>query len=342
MEEVAINTNRNYKNSMFCSLLSDPDNFREACNAITGSNFGPEVKMENITLDDALFMEEINDVAFLIDDRLIVLIEHQSTINYNMPLRALIYAGRLYEKVMETKNIYREKMIPIPRAEFYVLYNGTDDFPEKATMRLSDMFKSSPKNKKSEQTLELVVAIYNINKGYNPELLSKCEALYDYGTFVEQVRKRYAEVRKQGLGRKVAREKAVRDTVAGYKKYGISEKFIKKFASEVENMIFTKWNWDDAKEIWQEEARETGWEKGWWEGWEKGKVEGWKEGRQKGKQEGKVEGWKEGKQEGKIEGWEQGIQEEKRKNAKTMKNKNIDTNTIAEITGLTIDEILTL
>jgi hypothetical protein len=283
MDKVAINTNRNYKNSMFCSLLSDPENFREACNAITGSNFGPDVKMENITLDDALFMEEINDVAFLIDDRLIVLIEHQSTINYNMPLRALIYAGRLYEKVMETKNIYREKMIPIPRAEFYVLYNGKDYFPPKATMRLSDMFKISPVDKKNEQTLELVVSIYNINNGYNPELLSRCEALSDYGSFVEQVNKRYAESRKHGLNIKSAREKAVRGTVAGYKEYGISENFIKNFASEIENMIFTKWNWDDAKEIWQEEARETRWEKGWAEGKEQGIVQGMKQGIKKGR-----------------------------------------------------------
>jgi len=26
-------------------------------------------------------------------------------------------------------------------------------------------------------------------------------------------------------------------------------------------MLFTEWNWDDAKEVWQEEAREETWEK---------------------------------------------------------------------------------
>jgi len=29
-------------------------------------------------------------------------------------------------------------------------------------------------------------------------------------------------------------------------------------SSEVMNMLLTEWNWDDAKEVWQEEAREDG------------------------------------------------------------------------------------
>jgi len=33
---------------------------------------------------------------------------------------------------------------------------------------------------------------------------------------------------------------------------------LKKHASEVYNMLTTEWNWDDAKEVWQREAREDG------------------------------------------------------------------------------------
>jgi len=38
-------------------------------------------------------MGQINDVSFTVGDRLIVLIEHQSTINENMPLRLLMYVA---------------------------------------------------------------------------------------------------------------------------------------------------------------------------------------------------------------------------------------------------------
>ncbi|MCL2260296.1 MAG: hypothetical protein FWC15_02955, partial [Fibromonadales bacterium] len=38
--------------------------------------------------------------------------------------------------------------------------------------------------------------------------------------------------------------------------------FLQDNASEVRNMLFTEWNWDTAKRVWQEEAMETGIEKG--------------------------------------------------------------------------------
>ncbi|MDR3000528.1 MAG: hypothetical protein LBU89_04605 [Fibromonadaceae bacterium] len=52
--------------------------------------------------------------------------------------------------------------------------------------------------------------------------------------------------------------------------------FLKRHGSEVENMLLTEWNWDDAKSVWQEEARETGWE----EGLKQGVIEGRNEGRE--------------------------------------------------------------
>jgi hypothetical protein len=42
----------------------------------------------------------MNDISFEIGDKLVVLIEHQSTINPNMPLRLLLYIGRVYEKIL--------------------------------------------------------------------------------------------------------------------------------------------------------------------------------------------------------------------------------------------------
>jgi hypothetical protein len=47
-----------------------------------------------------------------------------STINPNMALRLLMYIARIYEKLIENKNIYSGKPIKLPRPEFFVLYNG--------------------------------------------------------------------------------------------------------------------------------------------------------------------------------------------------------------------------
>ncbi|MDR2577654.1 MAG: Rpn family recombination-promoting nuclease/putative transposase [Chitinispirillales bacterium] len=247
------NVNKKHKASLFSGQFSDRRNFLELCNALAGTDYDENTPMIETTLEDALFMEQVNDVSFLVDDKLMVFIEHQSTINFNMALRLLMYAGRIYEKVIDPKSLYRNKAIQIPRPEFYVLYNGPDEFPERMTLRLSDMFPPD-ENKKNAPALELVVEIYNINKGYNPELLSKCKALCEYETFVELVdkyRKKTGDLKK-----------AAKLAVAECSERGILTKFIQKFASEVENMIFTKWNTEDAKVIWREEGREDGLEAG--------------------------------------------------------------------------------
>jgi predicted transposase/invertase (TIGR01784 family) len=48
-------------------------------------------------------------------------------------------------------------------------------------------------------------------------------------------------------------------------------------SSEVVNMLFTEWNWDDALAV----RFEEGWEKGREEGLERGLKEGWERGREK-------------------------------------------------------------
>ncbi|GHU79592.1 hypothetical protein FACS189462_5300 [Spirochaetia bacterium] len=66
----------------------------------------------------------MNDISFVIADTLIVLIEHQSTINENMPIRLLFYITEIYKKLTGDEDIYRERKIPLPRPEFIVLYTG--------------------------------------------------------------------------------------------------------------------------------------------------------------------------------------------------------------------------
>ncbi|GHV90722.1 hypothetical protein AGMMS50268_12250 [Spirochaetia bacterium] len=54
------------------------------------------------TLTDVFFKDQINDLSFTVDNRLVVLIEHQSTINPNMPIRLLMYIARVYEGKQST------------------------------------------------------------------------------------------------------------------------------------------------------------------------------------------------------------------------------------------------
>ena len=122
-------------------LFSDPDLLRELYCALDGVSLPKDVPVTINTLEDVLFMDFINDVSFEIDGKLVVLIEHQSTINPNMALRLLMYIGRVYEKIIDEKNVYSGKPLKIPRPEFFVLYNGVEPYPDEKIYRLSEAFE---------------------------------------------------------------------------------------------------------------------------------------------------------------------------------------------------------
>jgi len=245
---IEIQPNRNHKDSVFTLLFSEPPAALELYNAVAGQNYPPDTKIEIVTLSNALFKGQLNDVAFMVDDRLVVLIEHQSTINNNIPLRMLMYLGREYERITKGKDLYREKLIKIPTPEFFVLYNGKDEFPDFKELRLSDSFKS-----KGNINLELVASVYNINKGRNADIANKSPVLNGYNEFI-------AEVNKNRETMELA--EAIVAAIKSCVERNILVYFLEKYASEVLNMLFTEWNWDDAKQVWQEEAREEGIEKG--------------------------------------------------------------------------------
>ena len=184
MEDVKIN--REYKSSIFSTLFGEKEKMLELYNAIENTNYGSNTEIEITTLENVLTMGKVNDVSFVIDGKLVVLIEHQSTINENMPLRMYSYSAKVYDKIVPSDTTYDPKRISIPKPEFIVLYNGLDEFPDHATYKLSDMYAEP--ELETLGWLELVVEVYNINEGRNAEMVAKSEALRGYSYFVSLLR----------------------------------------------------------------------------------------------------------------------------------------------------------
>ena len=78
-----------------------------------------------------------NDISFITkDNRLIILIEHQTSINPNMALRLFFYYTELMQLWIKMNNINlysKTKINELPVPEFYVVYNGTDPLKEKVS-----------------------------------------------------------------------------------------------------------------------------------------------------------------------------------------------------------------
>lgn len=254
-------TNRKYKDGMFTNLFRSKEKMLELYNALFQSNEQDESKVQDVTLEGVLFSLQKNDLAFLMEDRFIILIEHQSTISDNLPLRLLIYLAREYERIVENKALYRKKRVTIPTPELFVFYNGLEEYPEETTLRLSDSFRVSV----LKGSLELEVKVININYKKGSRFLERSKTLSDYSHFIHTVRQSIAE----GVDRDAAIKKAVHYCIQNE----ILKEYLEAAGSEVFNMLYTEFNLEDALKVQREEVFEEAFEEGMEKGMEKGMLQ---------------------------------------------------------------------
>ena len=187
-----LQTKRTYKDSVFRMLYSRKEELLSLYNALNGTDYQDPEQLEVTTLENAIYMNMKNDVSFLLDAEM-MLYEHQSTWNPNMPLRDLIYITRLLEKYVNRESLYASTPVRIPAPHFVVFYNGSSDVSEDVILKLSDAFEERKGShlERKEPELELKVHFLNINQGYNEELMERCRTLREYSEFVARIR-RYA------------------------------------------------------------------------------------------------------------------------------------------------------
>ena len=260
--------NRKYKDSVFVDLFSEDEkakeNFLSLYNALHGKCLKDTEQLKNVRLDQVLYMSFYNDVSYLIDNKIIVLAEHQSTINPNMPLRCLEYVSRLYETLFESKEKYSRKLLHIPRPEFYVFYNGEEPFPCDKTLKLSDAFIE----KTEDSSLELTVKIININHQNRHPVLENCKTIREYSIFVETVRK-WKEIDYQN-----GFQKAIEECIAN----NILRDYLKRKTKEVLNMLLAEYDYETDIAVQRAEEREIAFA----EGIERGIEQGIEQGIEKG------------------------------------------------------------
>jgi hypothetical protein len=110
------------------------------------------------------------------------------------------------------------------------------------------------KRHKKERQLELVVQVYNINKGHNQKILKKCNTLENYSILVDKIRKFEQE------GNSL--DEAVRLAVKYCIDNNVLKDFLRKHGSEVFNMLYSEYNFDEEAAVIREEAREERREEG--------------------------------------------------------------------------------
>ena len=231
---------RTYKDSLFRHIFNDKRRLARLYESLTGRKVAPR-DIAITTLRGVFFNDIKNDISFRIGDRDILLMEHQSSWNPNMPLRMLWYVAKLYSRQLDSQEVvYRSRLIPIPAPEFYVFYNGNQDEPDYQKLRLSDAFAHAA------NTLELTVDCYNINYSAKNKLLDSCYELRCYSIFVQKVR--------DGIQNGLELRTAIRQAITYCKTHDLMADYFQKNESEVFNMVNFKWDQKRALEVAKEDG----------------------------------------------------------------------------------------
>ena len=99
--------NRQYKDTVFRKFFNHEREIAELYQAIRPQDDIREEDITISTLDDVFLDQQKNDLSFLWKDQSVVLVEHQSSINPNMPYRLLIYSVLvMLTRFVDSKALY--------------------------------------------------------------------------------------------------------------------------------------------------------------------------------------------------------------------------------------------
>ena len=271
MENQTTTENRKHKDSLFVDYFSkDRDwkqHFLSLYNALHGTDLQVDnTRLERVNLEQVLYMDYYNDIAVMVNDQFILMIEHQATINPNMPLRLLEYVTRIYGNKVDSKTKFSNQLIPLAKPEFFVFYTGKENIPPESYLYLSDAFpKDTSENQlsDSELTLELVVKVCKI-KGEKPsQIVQNCPDLEQYVQFLKLIEETQADGQAQPLTR------AIREAV----RHNILRDYLERKGGETLSILTAEYDYATDIAVKQEEAYAIGLERGIERGLERGAYE---------------------------------------------------------------------
>ncbi len=133
---------RSVKDSVFTYLFKQPEYTRQLYLALHPEDADvKESDLKLVTLENVLTTGFYNDLGIQVRNRLILLVEAQSTFSVNIALRMLLYLAGTYKEYIEEQklDLYGSHPVEIPRPELYVVYTGDKkEVPE--TLCLSDLY----------------------------------------------------------------------------------------------------------------------------------------------------------------------------------------------------------
>ncbi len=118
---------RTIRDSVFSDLFGNKKYLLQLYQALHPEDTeATEDDLTDVTIQNVLTDDLYNDLGFRNGDRMMILVESQSTWSVNIIIRVLLYLAQTWnEHIEETKqNRYGSRKLELPRPEFYVIFTG--------------------------------------------------------------------------------------------------------------------------------------------------------------------------------------------------------------------------
>ena len=115
------------KDSVFTSLFREPKYLLQLYQALHPEDHeATEDSIKNVTITNVLLDQYYNDVGFQIGEKIVILVEQQSSWSINIVVRCLLYLAQTYQEYFEStkQNVYGSKKLELPKPEMYIIYTG--------------------------------------------------------------------------------------------------------------------------------------------------------------------------------------------------------------------------
>ena len=227
------------KDSVFRDLFSMPGYLLELYKSLHPEDDTiTEDDLGNVTIRNILMGSLYNDLGFTARERLLVLVEAQSTWSINILVRIFMYLADIWKAhIIDTRqNMYGSRKVVLPCPEFYVLYTGDKaDTPE--YISLADEFLNSEKER-----IDLIAKV--IRSGRNGDIIDQ---------YIEFTRIHEEQIRLHGRT-----EEAIRETIRICRNHGILREYLDEREKEVMNIMTTLFDQEYWTTIYGMEQRAEG------------------------------------------------------------------------------------
>ena len=234
----SLKARHNIKDSVFTDLFRDKKYTLQLYKALHPEDKNVTTKDIKIVTLKAIVVNDIyNDLGMIIKDKIIFLLESQSTWSVNILVRLFLYLANTYKNYLTKNkvNLYGSKKVKLPTPELYVIYVGKDKIKNKTISLNKEYF-----NNKSPIDLKI-------------KIITESEKNNIVGEYIEFSKVTNRLVKKYGY-KKVTAEKIVNECI----KKNILTEYLEDRREEVIDIMGILFDQDTVTEFYENEIYENG------------------------------------------------------------------------------------